>query len=102
APARFAGTASGTTRKLSPGSYSVAESGGRAGYAASFAGCTGTIAAGESKTCTVTNDDQPAHLTVIKTVVNDNGGTKKAADFSIVMTINCVALPSFPRSAAGT
>src|SRR5438309_1763523 len=102
AQAPFAGTESGTTRELSPGSYSVAESGGPAGYTASFAGCAGTIAAGETKTCTVTNDDQPAHLTVIKTVVNDNGGTKKAADFSITVTSNGVAVPSFPGSAAGT
>src|SRR5207253_878464 len=69
---------------------------------ASFAGCAGTIAAGETKTCTITNDDQPAHLTVIKTVVNDNGGTKKAADFSITVTSNGVGLPSFPGSTSGT
>ena len=40
-----------------PGAYSVSET-GPSGYAASYsADCTGTIAIGETKTCTVTNDD---------------------------------------------
>ncbi len=38
----------------------------------------GTIANGQTKTCTVTNDDQAATLTVIKHVINDNGGTARA------------------------
>ena len=42
------------------------------------ANCSGTIANGETKTCTITNDDQPATLTVIKHVINDNGGTQVA------------------------
>jgi hypothetical protein len=36
---------------------------------------------GESKTCTITNDDQPATLTLEKTVINDDGGTATADDF---------------------
>ena len=32
-------------------------------------------------TCTITNDDQPATVTLVKTVVNDDGGTLKAGDF---------------------
>ena len=28
-----------------------------------------------SATCTINNNDQPAHLTLVKTVTNDNGGT---------------------------
>ena len=83
----FAGSETGTAVVLSPGSYSTAESGGPAGYTASLtAGCSGTIAAGDTKTCTITNDDQSAHLTVIKHVVNDNGGTKGAGDFTIIVT----------------
>src|SRR5207302_2871434 len=66
------------------------------------ADCSGTIAAAETKTCTITNDDQHAHLTVIKTLINDHAGTKKAADFSITVTSNGVGLPSFPGSASGT
>ena len=33
------------------------------------------LALGQSATCTITNDDQPAQLTLVKTVTNDNGGT---------------------------
>src|SRR5438552_3299550 len=64
------------------GSYNVAEN-AHPGYDATFsAGCTGTIALGETKTCTVTNNDQPAHLIIKKVVVNDDGGSLTAAGFS--------------------
>jgi hypothetical protein len=80
----FAGAESpGTDVTVSPGSYAVTES-GPSGYTESdSADCSGTIAAGETKTCTVTNDDQAAHLIVIKHVINDNGGTAVAADFTL-------------------
>ena len=81
----FAGAASpGVTKTLtSVGAYSVTE-GSVAGYTqtSASADCSGTIAVGESKTCTITNDDQPATLIVKKVVVNDNGGTKQPQDFS--------------------
>jgi hypothetical protein len=87
----------GTNKEVKPGSYSVTET-GPSGYSASFsADCTGTIAAGQTKTCTVTNDDQPAHLIVIKHVINDNGGTATASQFT--MRINGVTATggnSFP------
>ena len=38
---------------------------------------------GQSATSTITNDDQPAHLTLVKTVANDNGGTAVAASFTL-------------------
>src|SRR5206468_4147386 len=64
------------------GSYSVAEN-PHPGYDATFsADCTGTIALGETRTCTVTNDDQAAHLIINKLVVNNNGGALTAAAFS--------------------
>jgi hypothetical protein len=44
-------------------------------------GASVTLALGDSATCTITNDDQTAHLTLVKVVVNDNGGTAVAADF---------------------
>jgi uncharacterized repeat protein (TIGR01451 family) len=81
----FAGAASpGVTKTLtSVGAYGVTE-GSVAGYTqtSASADCSGTIAVGESKTCTITNDDQPATLIVKKVVVNDNGGTKQPQDFS--------------------
>jgi hypothetical protein len=83
-PDNFAGAESpGTEVTLDAGSYNVSET-GPSGYTASYSAyCSGTIANGQTKTCTVTNDDQPAKLIVIKHVINDNGGTATAADFSL-------------------
>ena len=59
-----------------------------AGYVASSWGTdcatngTVTLAPGENKTCTITNDDQPGTLIVKKIIINDNGGTKGYTDFS--------------------
>ena len=83
-PDNFPGAeAPGTEVTLDAGAYNVTES-GPAGYTASFsADCSGTIANGQEKTCTVTNDDQAAKLIVIKHVINDNGGTATAANFTL-------------------
>ena len=83
-----AGSETGTTYTLDAGDYAVSETGGPDGY--SFDGFTGdcdtdglvTLANGDDVTCTVTNNDQPAKLIVKKVVINDDGGTKTAADFS--------------------
>jgi Prealbumin-like fold domain len=99
----FPGSEAGTTKQVTPGMYSVTET-GPAGYDATFsAGCSGTIAAGETKTCTVTNNDRPAGLTVVKHVINNDNGHASASDFT--MTINGVTATggnSFPGSEAGT
>ena len=42
---------------------------------------TVTLALGDNKTCTITNDDDPATLTLEKTVINDDGGTATEANF---------------------
>jgi prealbumin domain-containing protein len=100
--ASFAGTeAPGTTITLNAGSFNVTESGGPAGYVQTGAvGCSGTIAIGESKTCTITNDDQPAHLTVIKHVINDNGGTAIASQWTMNVTATNPSSASFPGAEA--
>src|SRR5262249_2826405 len=69
-PASFAGAESpGTNVTLAPGSYS-ADEGAVSGYTKSLsADCSGTLAAGQTKTCTITNDDQAAKLIVIKHVI---------------------------------
>ncbi|HEX6701899.1 MAG TPA: hypothetical protein VF101_14325, partial [Gaiellaceae bacterium] len=97
APASFPGAESpGTTVALDAGSYSVGE-GTHTGYAISTsADCSGSIAVGETKTCTVTNNDQPAKLVVIKHVVNDNGGTATAASFTMSVTGASPSPSSFP------
>jgi len=98
----FPGSETGVTITLDPGSYSVDESGGPPGYAKVLAGCSGMIAAGEHKTCTITNDDIAPQLTVIKTVVNDNGGTAKSGDFTMTVAGTNPTPASFPGSARGT
>ncbi|MDO8498851.1 MAG: hypothetical protein Q7S44_03635 [bacterium] len=73
----------GTDTVVEPGTYSVTEV-GSSGYAPNYStDCSGTIALGETKTCTVTNDDIAPSLTLVKTVINDNGGTLDANDFNL-------------------
>ena len=64
-----------------------------AGYTASAWSCVGgtqngsniTVGIGGEATCTITNDDQAASITVYKTVVNDNGGTAQPDDFDLTL-----------------
>lgn len=81
----------GTSYSLVAGTYVVSED-VNASYAPSFSGdCDAsgniTLASGEDKTCTITNDDiapgLPASINVVKTVINDNGRTKTVADFPL-------------------
>jgi len=44
------------------------------------------LALGQSATCTVTNNDKAAHLTLVKVVTNSFGGTKTASDFPLTAT----------------
>jgi hypothetical protein len=84
-----AGSESGTSYTLNGGTYNVSETGGPSGYA--FTGFSGdcdssgtvTVVAGQTKTCTLTNNDQTAHLKLVKTVTNDDGGTAVATDFTL-------------------
>ena len=83
APASFPGAgAPGTTVTLDAGGYSVSTN-GPAGYSSTLsADCAGTIGTGETKTCTITSDDQPGTLMVVIEVVNDNGGNAVPGDFT--------------------
>ena len=103
-PASFSGSA-GTAVTLSAGSYSVDET-EIAGYTKTLGtGCSGTIALGESRTCTITNDDQPATLTVIKQVINDeeeSAGEANASDFTMLVTGTNASQTSFSGSESGT
>ncbi len=103
---------SGVSNSLNAGTYDVSET-NLPGYTASFSGdCNAsgqvTLAPGENKTCVITNDDNepppppPGTLIVIKNVVNDNGGTKVASDFTMNVTGTNVSLSSFPGDAVGT
>ena len=100
----FAGSEVGVVKTITTfGAYSVSES-TVPGYVTTLSpGCAATIAPGDQKVCIVTNDDAPATLTVVKHVINDHGGTKTAADFTL--TINGVTAGggnSFAGSEAGT
>lgn len=73
------------------GSYSVDE-GTHTGYDKTLStGCSGTIALGETKTCTITNDDQQAYITVVKTVNNDHGGSAAPDDFKLTLEGDAVS-----------
>ena len=76
------------------GTYDLSET-GPAGYTASAWVCVGgtqdgsdtvTVGLGESATCTITNDDHAPSLTLVKVVVNDNGGTAVATDWTLTAT----------------
>ena len=84
-----AGSETGTSYTLTGGTYAVSETGGPSGY--TFTGFSGdcdssgnvTVVAGQNKTCTLTNNDQTAHLKLVKVVVNDNGGSATEADWTL-------------------
>ncbi|MBI4173617.1 MAG: DUF4215 domain-containing protein, partial [Candidatus Aenigmarchaeota archaeon] len=98
----FPGNSSGTNITLAAGFYNVSEA-AVSGYAANFsADCTGTIASGENRTCTITNDDIAPTLTVIKQVINDNGGTAQSSDFNITVTGTNPSPATFAGSSGGT
>jgi hypothetical protein len=101
------GSETGTTYHPGAGSYSVSETGGPAsGY--TFDGfsddCNSSgvvsLGVGETKTCTLTNNDQPGSLIVKKLVINDNGDTKIATDFKF--KVNGGTATSFTQDGADT
>jgi hypothetical protein len=100
-PASFSGAESpGTTVSIDANTaYSVGEN-AVSGYTqtGATAGCSSQtgIPAGGSATCTITNDDQAAKLIVIKHVVNDDGGSAVASDFTMNVTGSSPSPSSFP------
>jgi hypothetical protein len=92
-PTGFSGSGDGVSSDVGfdAGTYNLSES-GPTGYAPSAWVCEGvtqddadtvTLGLGQSATCTITNDDLAPTLTVVKKIINDNGGTATADDFSI-------------------
>ncbi|HTN23396.1 MAG TPA: hypothetical protein VL120_05380, partial [Solirubrobacteraceae bacterium] len=101
-----AGSETGDTYTVSAGTYDVSESGGPSGYAASFSGAcdeqgTITVTVGQTRTCTVTNDDIAPRLTVVKHVVNKGGSTAKASDFQMDVTATGASEAHFAGSEQG-
>ncbi len=81
----FPGKGTGTVVTLNAGSYSVSET-NFAGYSATSTGCSGTIVAGATSTCTFINNDNAPSLTLVKEVINDNGGTATSSDWTLTAT----------------
>ncbi|HWQ95800.1 MAG TPA: hypothetical protein VN368_00360 [Candidatus Methylomirabilis sp.] len=101
-PSIFSGSETGTTVTMKNSEYKVTELAVK-GYKVSYSpGCSGRINMNEAKTCVVTNDDIAPHLKVIKHVINDNGGTAKASDFTMFVYGNNPSPWSFPGSETGT
>ena len=81
---------SGATNDVSAGAHTAAET-NLPGYSAGVWGgdCAAdgsiTLALDEDATCTITNDDISPTLTLIKTVVNDNGGDASPDDFNLTV-----------------
>lgn len=108
----FPGSSTGTLVTLNAGAYAVTEASSTNYTTTLSADCSGNILAGENKTCTVTNNDVApvppgggggtSTLTVIKNVINDNGGTSTPSDFIMSVTGTNVSSSTFPGSSAGT
>jgi hypothetical protein len=55
-----------------------------ASYATSYSNCSSIqVPAGGSATCTITNDDRPPSLRLVKSVTNNNGGTSTSAAWQL-------------------
>ncbi len=88
-PSGFFGQ-SGVSASVAAGTYDLSES-GPAGYTASDWSCTSgqvdadsvNVANGDDITCTISNDDDAPSLTLIKEVINDNGGTAVESDWTL-------------------
>jgi len=91
------GSATVTSAAVPAGSYALTEAGGPTGYTAATWSCvknggaavaanTVSLTGGDVATCTITNNDQAATLTLVKTVINDNGGTATVSNFPLTAT----------------
>ena len=81
-------------KDVNAGAYMLAEAGGPSGYTASLYSCVVnsgapvvsnslTLALGDNAVCTINNDDKAAHLQLVKTVTNDNGGSAAATAWTL-------------------
>ncbi|WP_170206131.1 prealbumin-like fold domain-containing protein [Klugiella xanthotipulae] len=104
------GTSGVTSVTVPVGAYALSETGGASGYTASawscvggsLAGSTVTVGLGQNVTCTITNTDQPATLTLVKVVSGgETGSTKTAADWTLTATPNSITGQN-PVSGNGT
>lgn len=86
---------SGATNTYQPDNYLVTETSDTA-YTATFGGgCDKdgnvSLAYGDNKICTITNDDIAPTLKLVKSVTTDNGGTAVSGDWTLTARRLCVA-----------
>ena len=103
-------TYTAATLSVAPGTYTLAEL-ALAGYTPTAWTCTNggggafdagsvTLAAGDpTVTCTITNDDQPVGLVIVKRVVNDDGGSAVVGDFGITTSAGALVFGDRRRGA---
>ncbi|HCQ31605.1 TPA: hypothetical protein DIU27_04475 [Candidatus Collierbacteria bacterium] len=97
------GTASpGKRYTLEAGSY-VVIAGPYEKYSSSYGGdCSSdgqiSLSSNENKTCLITTNDIPPRLNVIVSVINDNGGTLSASNFTIHVKVGGADLAGSPTS----
>ena len=98
-PASFPGEESpGTTVILEPGVYSVTQS-TLPNYITSYSSdCSSTIAAGETKTCTITNvyQEEPPSTSTLIVIDHVVGGTATSGNFTVYVSGNSPSTTSFP------
>jgi len=90
-PTPLSGAGGVAATQVLPGSYTLSESAGPAGYTAGNWSCTAgsltgsslALPAGEVAVCTIVNDDNAASLALVKSVINDNGGTAAATEWTL-------------------
>ena len=95
-PQTFVGNANGTSVTFSQeGSYQVNQSIAPRYNVTYSPDCSGSISPGQIKTCTITADDNlmtlfgaQSYITVISSVINDNGGAKGISDFTVNLNGN--------------
>lgn len=85
---------SGAQNGFNVGNYVVSET-GQPGYTSVISGnCDSqgnvSLAVGDVKSCTITNNDVAPTLTLVKTVTNDNGGDLVVSDFPLFINGNPV------------
>jgi uncharacterized repeat protein (TIGR01451 family) len=84
--------------KYPTGIYSIIEpEANTRGYTTTYDNCDKIVVEkGKEAVCTITNDDVAPTLTVIKKVVNDNGGTATANDFEIKLNGDELKFKTWP------
>ncbi len=98
----FPGSENGTNVTIYEGYYSIYED-YVPGYSSYSSDCSGYVNGGDTKICTITNDDLlPAHINVIKVVINDDSGNLSAPDFTLYVSGNGASPSVIQGSENGT